>query len=73
MIVTDKQDLAARLDDLEVRFAFQEEAIESLSDIASRQWKEIDRLQKALGLLGDRVAELEEGEDGVPVDRPPHY
>lgn len=71
----DASNLEARLDELEVKFAFQQETIESLNTIVTDQWSVIDRLQKALSRLQDQVIELEDtaGASDPGNIKPPHY
>lgn len=68
-------DLAARLDELEVKFAFQQETIESLNSTVTDQWAIIDRLEKVLSRLQDQVIELEDtaGATDPGNIKPPHY
>lgn len=69
----DIEQLKARLDELEMRYAFQQEALDNLSDVVATQWAEIDRLSSALDVLRQR---LENAADDAPEDpdqRPPHY
>jgi len=62
-----------RLAELESRSAFQQETIESLSDMVSKQWKEIDRLKKVMKTLDDQMYELEQNTGQAPTQKPPHY
>lgn len=69
----DTDDLIARLDDLEMRYAFQQEALDSLSDVVTNQWAEIDRLSSAIDLLKERLSHSLDNEPEDPDQRPPHY
>ncbi|MBD3649432.1 MAG: SlyX family protein [Pseudomonadales bacterium] len=69
----DLEKLQARLDDIETRFTFQQDALDSLSDIVSKQWNEIDRLRKALDVLEQRVEESQQDPPENTDERPPHY
>ncbi|NQZ14906.1 MAG: SlyX family protein [Alphaproteobacteria bacterium] len=72
-----------RTDKIEETLAHQEQQISDLNDIVTKQWKEIDRLTKALSRLGDKVEELEanKSDDGeglsvteeAALNKPPHY
>ncbi len=70
-----EQALNARIEKLEERAAFQEAAIEELSDAVTDQWKLIDALKRDTQRLGDELKEVEgnlvPGEQGEPP--PPHY
>jgi SlyX protein len=61
----------SRLDDLEIRIAHQDAAIESLNETITSQWKEIDRLKREIERLGDRVASAEASMPGDAQDEPP--
>ena len=65
----------SRLDELEIRVAHQDQTIEDLNAAVTAQWKLIDRLERQVARLSERVAdsELSAGE-ATPVNRPPpHY
>lgn len=63
-----------RLDDLESRIAFQEDAIDKLSDVIARQEKELDQLKRMVLILSTQVRNFDSG-DGIPKadEVPPHY
>ena len=69
----DQDALKARLDDLEMRYVFQQEALDSLSDVVTNQWAEIDRLSAMIERLNDRLEQAEDDEPEDPDQRPPHY
>lgn len=62
-----------RLAELESRLAWQEDALEQLNTVISRQWDTIDQLLRRADALEDRLGELEAEEGGPPVTPPPHY
>ncbi|CEJ09762.1 Protein SlyX [bacterium YEK0313] len=68
-------DLAARVDALEMRIAYQDETIEDLNKTITAQWKEIDRLTRELANLADRMREAEHRAlaGAPPEPPPPHY
>jgi SlyX protein len=67
-------DLSARLADLEVKFAFQQETIDSLNETVTKQWATIDRLSRALERIQSDVADMEAGQrDPKGEPPPPHY
>lgn len=62
------------LAELESRIAFQEDAIDKLSDMVARQEMDIERLTRMVKILNVQLREL--GTDGsVPEanEVPPHY
>lgn len=68
------QELEKRLVDLEGRLAFQDDTIQTLNDMVSRQQLELDKLSRAMELLARRQADLAaslptEGDEPPP----PHY
>ena len=65
----------SRLDELEMRVVHQDQTIEDLNAAITAQWKLIERLERQVAQLGERVAvgEQSSGYD-APVERPPpHY
>lgn len=72
MTMSSEPALTERLEALEIRIAYQDEAIETLNQTITRQWALIDALQRQTAALGER---LDDAANGVaPVDRPPpHY
>ncbi|MCO5785184.1 hypothetical protein DHB74_02315 [Pseudomonas sp. G11-1] len=67
--------LIARMDELEMRLAFQDDTIQALNDVVSRQESQLERLQRALELLARRQADLAASMPGETEDDqpPPHY
>lgn len=60
--------------ELEVRIAYQDDAIEQLSQQLFAQSREIARLAERCGQLEERVQRLAEGEpDSATDETPPHY
>lgn len=68
----DAATLIERLEALEIRIAYQDEAIESLNQTITQQWTQIEALRRETAAIGER---LDDAASGVtPVDRPPpHY
>lgn len=66
---------AERLEQLETKIAYLEQANQELSDAVFAQQKAMDRLQERLGRLADRIEALAEpsGEYSAEDDKPPHY
>lgn len=67
--------LEARLDELETRVAFQDDALQTMSDEIARQQRDIERLQLQLAALAKRQAEMQTqvGEPLGDEPPPPHY
>lgn len=68
-------DTGKRIEELEAKLAFLEQASQELSDVVFAQQKAIDALTARVTRLLDRLAALEQRPDDVsPGDeRPPHY
>jgi SlyX protein len=65
--------LEERLNELEIKVIFQDDLLNTLNDIITRQDQEILKLWDANRLLKQNMEEINSGEKGVPVDVPPHY
>lgn len=61
--------------DLEERIAHLTRTVEDLSDVVTRQGREIDRLTRIATMLAEREAEREAGMGEAPGAnvRPPHW
>ena len=69
-------DLAQRLDELENRLAFQDDLIDSLNQVITRQDREITHMASQLEVLFTRISEqLETAAPGTSTkhEDPPHY
>ena len=64
-----------RLDELEIKFSYQQEVIDSLSDTVKKQWDEIDGLKKMIKHMSGEFTELKENQNISPDKDPlpPHY
>jgi SlyX protein len=66
-----------RLEELESRLAFQDDLIESLNDVVSRQDIELSRMSRRLDSLTRKLEELSEAAVGAAAgdqhEIPPHY
>lgn len=64
-----------RLELIETRLAFQEQAIQELSDTIYRQEQQISALETAFDLLKNRIAEIVGSlpETEPDDETPPHY
>ena len=60
-----------RIDDLEMRIAYQDKTISDLNDVITSQWKKIEMLERQLRRLDEEVQALDQSD--VPVTKPPHY
>ncbi|KAB7628466.1 SlyX family protein [Alkalilimnicola sp. S0819] len=64
-----------RIEDLEVRLAFQEDTIQSLNDTLIAQGEALAELRLALQRVNEQVRRLQPGEGGGAAEHepPPHY
>lgn len=65
--------------DLQTRFAFQEDNLQALNDIITRQQRQLDNLERELALHREKLTDLMQASaDRAPAlsaadERPPHY
>jgi len=66
---------AERIDALEMKIAYQEQAIEQLNDAITAQWKKLDEFARELVRLNDRIVAAEASIPSAADDEPPppHY
>mgnify|MGYP000849066258 CR=1 FL=1 len=70
-------DLQERLVELETRVAFQEDTLNDLNNVITRQDQEIIRLRQQVTLMAKRFDDYmytqEQGNASPDQERPPHY
>ena len=67
-------DFEARIDNLEIKFSMQDDLLDSLNQVISRQQQQIDQLQLHLVQLAQQVRHLENARPLSAADEiPPHY
>jgi SlyX protein len=71
----DLRDLAARLETLEVRCAYQDEALEELNQVVVQQWTRLDQTLRKVAELEERLRDMRDTLGQEPQDEPPppHY
>jgi SlyX protein len=69
----DIETLADRVDTLEARLTFQDDAIETLNKTVTEQWAKIEALTRRLVALSERLQEAESQMPGPANEPPPHY
>ena len=71
----DIEAMAARIDALEMRVAYQDQTIEDLNSAVTAQRQQIESLARQIERLTDRVQEAEHraGASGEAEPPPPHY
>jgi SlyX protein len=66
-------DMAARLEALETRIAFQDQTIEELNATITAQWRQIDLLTRKLEIVEEQVRSGVHIADPSTEAPPPHY
>lgn len=67
-------ELEQRITDLEARLAFQDDTIQTLSDVLFAQQRSVERLQAQLGMLARRQEDIQSRMGGEEDEAPPpHY
>ena len=61
-----------RLNDLEIRVAYQDKTISELNDVITGQWKKLDALERQFRRLGEELEAMGSGETPT-TQKPPHY
>ena len=63
-----------RLTAIEMKLAYMEDFVNQIQNVAVEQAKTIDKLQKEVKLMSDRVREMSSALEGdIPNRKPPHY
>ncbi|GLH80250.1 protein SlyX [Bradyrhizobium sp. SSBR45G] len=68
-----RQELAERIDRLEMRLTFQDDTIETLNQTITAQWREIDALKRQIALMVERLEDAQGNAEGPRNEPPPHY
>jgi uncharacterized coiled-coil protein SlyX len=71
--MSDVKTLSERIDALEMRLTYQDEAIETLNQTITAQWLKIDALTRQVAELRERLQDAERNAPGPANERPPHY
>ena len=63
-----------RLTAIEMKLAYMEDFVNQIQNVAVEQAKTIDKLQKEVKLMSDRIREMSDAMEGdIPNRKPPHY
>ncbi|HTB00209.1 MAG TPA: SlyX family protein [Bradyrhizobium sp.] len=71
--MSETKTLSDRIDALEARAMFQDDAIETLNKAITEQWRTIEALTRQLAALSERLRETETQAPGAADEPPPHY
>ena len=63
-----------RLTAIEMKLAYMEDFVSQIQNVAVDQAKTIDKLQKEIKMMSDRIREISNQMEGdIPNRKPPHY
>ena len=63
-----------RLTAIEMKLAYMEDFVNQIQNVAVEQAKTIDKLEKEIKLMADKMREMSDTMEGdIPNRRPPHY
>lgn len=63
-----------RLTAIEMKLAYMEDFVSQIQNVAVEQAKTIDKQQKEIKLMSDRIREMSNAIEGdIPNRKPPHY
>ncbi|MBO4516529.1 SlyX family protein [bacterium] len=63
-----------RLTAIEMKLAYMEDFVNQIQDVAVEQAQTIDKLQKEIKLMSDKIREMSDTMEGdIPNRKPPHY
>ena len=63
-----------RLTAVEMKLAYMEDFVSQIQGVAVEQAKTIDKLQKEIKLMSEKIREMSNAAEGdIPNRRPPHY
>lgn len=65
--------LAARIEELEIRYAFQEDLLRELDEVMRAQADQIDRLRRELHSLREQLTQEGDDPNTLEGEKPPHY
>ena len=67
-------EITTRLTAIETKLAYMEDFVNQIQNVAVDQAKTIDKLQKEIKLMSDKIREMSDAVEGdIPNRRPPHY
>ena len=63
-----------RLTAIEMKLAYMEDFVNQIQNVAVEQTKTIDKLQKEIKMMSDKIHEMSDAAEGdIPNRKPPHY
>ena len=67
------KEIVEKIQELEIKLSFQDDLLNTLNDVVTKQDQEIYKLWQANKLLKDSMKELKEDNPGEVNETPPHY
>ena len=69
-----EQETDERLTAIEMKLAYMEDFVNQIQNVAVEQAKTIDKLQKDIKLMSEKIREMSNAVEGdIPNRKPPHY
>ena len=69
-----ENETSERLTAIEMKLAYMEDFVNQIQNVAVEQTKTIDKLQKEIKLMSDKIREMSDAAEGdIPNRKPPHY
>ena len=69
-----ENEITTRLTAIEMKLAYMEDFVNQIQNVAVEQTKTIDKLQKEIKLMSDKMREMSNTMEGdIPNRKPPHY
>jgi len=68
-----QDDTTERLDALEAIVAEQQQTIDELNEMVTKQWDAHEKLKHQLAKMTDQLQDLEENQPAPPNQKAPHY
>ena len=69
-----EQETDERLTAIEMKLSYMEDFVNQIQKVAVEQAKTIDRLQKDIKLMSEKIHEMSNAVEGdIPNRKPPHY
>ena len=63
-----------RITAIEMKLAYMEDFVNQIQNVAVEQTKTIDKLQKEIKMMSDKIREMSDAMEGdIPNRKPPHY
>ena len=69
-----EKEIEEKIISLETKLAYMEDFVNQIQNVAVEQAKTIDKFQKEIKLMSDRIREMSNTMEGdIPNRKPPHY